>query len=79
MIITGKALSDANDVQLQQYALGMRLPTETSKPAHALVLTYTDLARTKNGLFQERAVLDEGRRVGGAPQRWGHLAKKHLG
>ncbi|KAL1662632.1 hypothetical protein GGF50DRAFT_89860 [Schizophyllum commune] len=53
VIITGKALSDANDVQLQRYALGTRLPTETSKPAHALVLTYTDLARTKNGLFQE--------------------------
>ncbi|KAL1698646.1 hypothetical protein EV121DRAFT_296966 [Schizophyllum commune] len=53
------ALFDANDVQLQRYALGMRLPTETSKPAHALVLTCTDVARTKNGLFQETAVLDE--------------------
>ncbi|KAL1715560.1 hypothetical protein EV715DRAFT_265865 [Schizophyllum commune] len=59
MIITGKALSDANDVQLQQYALRTRVTTETSKPAHALVLTYTDVARTKNGLFQETAVPDE--------------------
>ncbi|KAI5826532.1 hypothetical protein K523DRAFT_85893 [Schizophyllum commune Tattone D] len=50
VIIMWKALSDANDVQLQRYALGTRFPTETSKPAHALVFIYTDLARTKNGL-----------------------------
>ncbi|KAL1690548.1 hypothetical protein GGG16DRAFT_114021 [Schizophyllum commune] len=59
VIITGKALSGANDVQPQQYALGMRRPTETSKPAHALVFTHTGVERTKNGLYQETAVLDE--------------------
>ncbi|KAL1676280.1 hypothetical protein EV122DRAFT_280279 [Schizophyllum commune] len=53
VIITPKRIPTANDVQPQQDALRTRVPTETSKPAHALVLTYMDLARTKKGLFQE--------------------------